>query len=60
MNPATWKLESVWVARDEDGKVVRYSDVSPYELLRHAEELRIKANKGGETFEESSSNEHEI
>ncbi len=50
MKPVEWKLETVWIARDEKGNIIRASDYSPGELLKLAEELRIKANqKVGET-----------
>ncbi|WP_160308941.1 hypothetical protein [Paenibacillus sp. DMB20] len=43
MKHAEWKLETVWVARDEQGNIIRASDYSPGELLQQAEELRQKA-----------------
>lgn len=43
MKPAEWKLEKVWIARDEQGNIIRASDCSPGELLQLAEELRQKA-----------------
>lgn len=43
MKPVEWKLENVWVARDEQGIIIRASDYSPGELLQLAEELRQKA-----------------
>lgn len=50
MKPAEWKQETVWIARDEKGNIIRASDHSPRELLQLAEMLRIKANsKVGET-----------
>lgn len=50
MKPIQWMQETVWIARDEKGNIIRASDLSPGELLQLAEELRIKANqKVGET-----------
>ncbi|MGO4540359.1 hypothetical protein [Paenibacillus sp. 2TAB19] len=43
MQPVKWTKEELWVARDDQGRLIRVLEKSPEELVKDAEKLRQKA-----------------
>lgn len=40
MSAEKWSKQEIWVARGENGQILRVSEVSPEELLKEADRLR--------------------
>ncbi|MEF2243987.1 hypothetical protein [Paenibacillus sp. IITD108] len=46
MNESSWKQETVWVARDEHGRIIRVQDDDPAAVALSAEWLIQTASTG--------------